>query len=247
MLAILTPTAHAGVSATFADACDKLDAGEYAEARDALAGMVEAGHMAPAVFFQLGNANYRLEDPGQAALAYRRASFLDPDHRESAQNLEFLRRTVGFVDTFEPSGWEFVQRIPSTWLSRGLTAGIWLAGLAAGAWIVIRRRPHWVGVSLLLCVVLGVGTAAAAGVFAAQKRAALPPGSSVVVVASDVVARSAPAETAAEVYSLPPGSALIPVAERGPWTYVDLPGELRGWVRASATEPLWPYDPVSAP
>ncbi|HEX2749913.1 MAG TPA: hypothetical protein VHM91_18030, partial [Verrucomicrobiales bacterium] len=60
-------------------------------------------------------------------------------------------------------------------------------------------------------------------------------------------ARNAPAEAAATVIQLPPGSELLPIKEEGYWTYCQIAGTeksapVRGWVRTDKTERLWPWN-----
>ncbi len=58
-------------------------------------------------------------------------------------------------------------------------------------------------------------------------------------------AYAAPAEASSQLISLPPGSEVMPLETRGNWFYCEVPTEgdtiLRGWVRSSLLQPLWPY------
>ena len=51
---------------------------------------------------------------------------------------------------------------------------------------------------------------------------------------------TAPAPDAKSVIDLPPGSEVRILRDSGPWRYVEIPGDLRGWIRAEALEPVWP-------
>ena len=57
-----------------------------------------------------------------------------------------------------------------------------------------------------------------------------------VVIASDVQARLATADTANSVLALPPGSEIKILNTRGDWVYAALPNNLRGWIPAKSAE-----------
>jgi hypothetical protein len=57
-----------------------------------------------------------------------------------------------------------------------------------------------------------------------------------IVVAKSVEARLAPADSAGLADSLPAGSRVRVLSERGDWVYCELPGEARGWVPQSTIE-----------
>lgn len=226
----------------YASACELLESGDHSAARDALQEIVKNEHYAAEVFFQLGNANFRLEEPGLAALSYHRALYLDPGHRESAQNLAFVEKRLGSISTDAHKTPEFVRKLPDRQLSRALTLGLWLIALALATFIAFRaRKPGLTAVAIAL-LIAGVCLSAASAWAAHGKDATRPNSETAIVIAEGAVARTAPATSASEVVSLPQGSEISIVAERGAWVYVDLPDELRAWLPAASTERLWPYD-----
>lgn len=78
------------------------------------------------LFYNLGNANYRLKQHGQAVLAYERALRLDPKHEDARFNLELLRNRR--PDHFAaPPGvflWSWVQRLVA---SKSIDDWVWLS------------------------------------------------------------------------------------------------------------------------
>ena len=234
---VLPATVAAAPESRFDTATAALEAGDHAAARDTLTEIVTAGRFAPEVFFQLGNAHYRLGDTGRAALAYQRALYLRPGYPEAAQNLALLERQTGSA-TSDSGKTQLLHSISKRTLSALLAAAIWVTGGCAALLVLGVWRP----VAASGCAA-GVLLAAALVWAGARKEAARPPANSAIIVASGTVARTAPSAGSSEIVALPAGSEVKLVSRRGDWAYVALDDELRGWVPGSAAELLWPYDP----
>src|SRR6476659_7144057 len=65
--------------------------GRLEEAATAYESLISAGNWNANVFYDLGNARYRLGDFGQAILNYERALALEPRHPEADANLRLAR------------------------------------------------------------------------------------------------------------------------------------------------------------
>jgi hypothetical protein len=191
----------------------------------------------------------RLALEGQASVWYRRALALDPSLAESHQNLRFLMaRTSGH--RFKTAGLaRFAEYLPRrTWIAI-LQGGAWTAVLAIVwlVWAAPRPGRRWPLVTLL-CLAAAVLITAACGLLGKASDKAPFTHRLVSLPGKDARARVAPAESAASVIDLPPGSELLPLREEGYWTYCEIPGgtddaPLRGWVRTATTEKLWPWEP----
>jgi tetratricopeptide (TPR) repeat protein len=245
LLAILSFCALSGLAcakddAAFAAAEKALDAGEFAEARDRFQAIVDAGGYAPEVFFGLGNSLYRLGETGPAALAYRRALFLDPAFAEAKQNLRFLAEKNHLVDTATEAQDGPVLRAPL--IVSAILGGIVLVGCGVAVLVAFRKRPKGLTVAAVFGISIGAAAAIAGAVLARRQDAARPPQGALIVVKEGAAGHSAPAGSASEILPLPPGSALRPEATRGSWAYVKLGDELKGWVDKGLLEELWPFD-----
>lgn len=244
VLTILTAPVDAAasdeaVASTYQQAVSAFENGDFGQARALFAGLIEAGHFAPEVFYNLGNTFYRLDDPGSAALQYRRATLLAPRHAEALQNLRFLRREYGFVESGSEAIRLFtrlVDRRTWTYLAVG---GSWLA-LVAGIGLITLRRGRMGAGLVLLAGLMIAGTAATALI--ARSRFLPAPTDLAVITAKDARALTAPASDAGMVIDLPPGSAVRVLEQRGKWDYVAIDDETRGWVPVEFVEPLWPFD-----
>src|SRR2546430_2165903 len=85
----------AGVSAAdesgFAKANQAYSEGRFQEAADGYESLVQSGQWNANLFYDLGNAYYRLGNFGKAILNYERALALDPRHPEADANLRLAR------------------------------------------------------------------------------------------------------------------------------------------------------------
>ena len=79
-----------------------LNKNKYKEAIEQFTTLINQKQFAPELFLQMGNAHYRLQNIGLAALSYRRALLLKSNSAEARQNLELIKDKTGFVDT-DPS------------------------------------------------------------------------------------------------------------------------------------------------
>jgi tetratricopeptide (TPR) repeat protein len=182
-------------------------------------------------WFNLGNACFRLNDLGHAALAYERALVLSPGHAEAAENLRFLRQKSG------------ARADERSWLQRALGAtppavAPWIA--VAGAWLgfgwagsALWRRTGSLGlIGGLFLVILsasyGAGVTWWRGV---QSRDAI-------VIAAGTEAKSEPAAASQTAGALPPGSRVHIVSTVAGWHYCELPAGARGWLAATDVESI---------
>lgn len=101
---------------------------DYTQAASSYEAILKAGYENADLYYNLGNAYYRLEEFGQAVLNYERALRLKPNFRDARQNLElaqsktedqitplpefFLAKwTKSFIGWFSPAGWRVVLLI----------------------------------------------------------------------------------------------------------------------------------------
>ena len=214
----------------FANANQLYDQGKFLEARQQYGAIAERGEWSANLFYNLGNANFRLGAPGLAALNYERALALDRAHPEAAMNLQLVRDRTGA--RFPAPSWSdrLGLRSSTNMLAVGGAAAVWF-GVFCFVRILTRRGRNsalaWVGLlaSIVTAALLG------AALWHREQDAALA-----VVTASEAQARLAPADRAGVAEGLPAGSRVRVLSERGEWTYCVLPGGGRGWLPAGTLE-----------
>ena len=121
----------ADVSTDF-NAANKLYAeGKFAPAAAAYEKILQSSAGSPALWFNYGNAEFKLGQPGRAIAAYRRAELLAPRDDEVRANLEFVRNQVA-GPTVRQSRWED-----------------WLGILSLNEWTLLAAGAFWLTFSLL--------------------------------------------------------------------------------------------------
>ena len=228
-LALLGGSALAG-DGTFDAANQAYDQGKFSEAKIGYEKLVEAGEWSANLFYNHGNADHRLGAPGRAILDYERALALDPAHPEARANVEVLRKQTG------------AKRRAAVWQDKFLG---WPAG---DAWVVVTAAAGWgalFGFALIFTAKreekTGLWIVTTAGALACAYAVAVlwwqgRESAAAIIVVQSTEARFAPADTAGLTETLPAGSRVQVLSERGEWIYCALPGQKRGWIPRPALE-----------
>jgi tetratricopeptide (TPR) repeat protein len=203
----------------------------------ALASYLEAeasGYVSGALYFNMGNAHFRLDEMGEAIRHYEKARVWMPNSAELAHNLVVAQeRTVDTFSRLPDPFWRMARHRLGDVLS---PAALYVLGLlfytaSAGALAVrIRRgKSPWlrriaaVGGVLAVCFVgLGIGSSYER---ARDVRA--------VVLADAVRLLEQPNGAASEV-DIHEGTMVDVLATRGAWSEIRLPNGVRGWIQVEA-------------
>ena len=214
----------------FAKANQAYGEARYQEAAAGYQELVRSGNWNATVFYNLGNAQYRLGNFGQAILNYERALALDPRHPEADANLRLARDEAHALELRKNSIERYASMGTVKQWSIAAAAGFWVALFMA---LILTRKRSAARVSL---VVLGL-VACGVSVFAIVTLENGPSGKALAVVTGkNVTARVATADSAQTVLVLPAGSEIKLLSERGDWIYAELPNDQHGWIPASAAE-----------
>ena len=210
---------------------------EYAQGhfKEAIAGyetLVRSGPLSANLFYDLGNAYFRTGDFGRAILNYKRALALEPHHPEAAANLQIARDEARALEMQQSWPERYLQFASVNQYSTAAAVAFWTGAFCMVGLIFTRRRSH----RLIALLILSL-SAFALAIFAIYEIGYGSKGRALaVVIASDVQARLATADTANSVLALPAGSEIKILNTRGDWVYAALPNNLRGWIPAKSAE-----------
>lgn len=250
LLCCLVPVSQAASSTPTADnAVAAYQAGQYSKA---LQLFTDAGSVAnPAVrLYNMGNCEYRLGHPGQAALLYAQALLIDPGFPEAQANLAFIQRkegallpsrsTLDRVFTFFSCSQLWVATIVCTALF-----ALGIALLAANR----RRHPGWVYTIIIPAFLLSLLCATNWVYYLGQAKPALTalPPQDVAYILSPTTARNAADEAGSSIIRLNPATPVRLLAQRGSWCYIETATGVRGWIPAAAAQALQPGAPPRMP
>lgn len=224
---------------TYGKANAAYESGKYEQATRLYLKSFEEGQASEELFYNLGNAYFKQQNHGEAALWYRRALILNPRMPEPRQNLLTVKNRVGLLD-FEPKGIDqTIARFRESELVALLTACVWLTLLCLASLLFVKGLRPWRSLLIIAtCLLAGLSIVSYLGLDIYRNRIAID--HRAVITATDAIAQTSPVPDANTVTELPPGSEIRIVTASGPWQYIDIPGELRGWVKTEALTPLWP-------
>lgn len=206
--------------------------GHFREAVELYQSLAGAGETSAALFYNIGNAHYRLGEFGQAILSYERALALEPHQPEVEANLRLVRDKARALELKPNRVEQLVAYTTPTQYSVVAAIGFWIAAFALTGLYLSRRRSAL----LLALTMLGLFTFAAAAYALYTLESGSGGHALAIVTAKSIEARLATADSAGTVLVLPAGSEVRILSTRGDWTYAALPNDLRGWIPANSAE-----------
>lgn len=212
----------------------------YRESADAFERLVARGVQNGKLYYNLGNAYYRLGDLGRAILAYRRARLYAPRDGPLEANLRSAR-ALRANRIEEPARNRLLGNLLFWHVNTTARGRLYFAVTVFSAiWLVLtvnlffgRRFATAIFLGgLLLSGISGISVAA-------QLRAGArhPDG---VILAEDVVARTGNGESYQPMFEedLQPGVEFTLIERRGDWLRIRLPDDQEGWIPADSAETL---------
>lgn len=206
--------------------------GRFQDAIEGYQSLVQAGRWSANLFYDLGNAWFRAGDFGRAILNYERALALDSHHPEAQANLRLARDEARALELRKNRVDRYVETGTVAQYSIAAAAAFWVAVFVATRLLFSRRRSF----AQVTLIVLSIAIFGAA-VFAIYTKEMGPRGRDLAIVTGkDTEARIATADSASSVLTLPAGSEITVLSERGDWIYAVLPNDLRGWIKGTSAE-----------
>ena len=225
-------TAHANQNPTFEKANQDYSEGHFQEAVDGYQNLVKSGQWSANLFYNLGNAWFRLGNSGEAILSYERAVALDPHHPEAAANLILVRDEARALELKRTRLERYVEAGTPTQYSIAASIAFWCVLFGVARLFFMRRRSV-----VLVSLVIFATVVFAAAVFVLFSLETGNKGRALAIVTGQKIeARLATADNSNTILALPPGSEIKVLSQRGDWLYAELPNDLRGWIPANAAE-----------
>jgi hypothetical protein len=229
-----------------ADVQTAFDKGDLRRTHELAESLLQEGHLSPRLFELLGHVRYRQGDLGRAALWYERASLFPPPVPELRQNIFHIRERTGNI-AFPANGFrdQFAARLTRTeWLKLAIGSA-WVFVFALVIYhLFVRSSTLRTLLMLVRVMAIAITTMAFLGwhwhpSFDKLNHLAF-------VTSSDTKAYTAATVTSGDVMTLPPGSQVRRLEDRGAWQYIEMPTKddfKRGWVKAETLTPFWPFAP----
>jgi tetratricopeptide (TPR) repeat protein len=235
---VATATATSSVHASFERGVKLYEQGEFEAAAEVFDEILATGVDDPVVHYNLANSCFKAGLLGRAIYHYRRAHALAPRDEDIAANLEYARflaldAVEGEARTdLKVEGW--LDRVTSEEVFR-VAALFWvLAGVAGILWQLLPGRAVFWQRSFVLLLVIWALSFGLAGTVARRADRL----DEAVVLAREAKVHNGPGDTFATAFVLHEGAEVVVEGERGDWTEISLPGELRGWISSESIAKL---------
>src|SRR5205085_5913606 len=217
-------------SAQFVKANQEYAAGDFQSAINDCEELVRSGQDAPNLFYNLGNAYFRQRNFGRAILNYERALLLNRHFAEAQANLRIAQDEARALE-LSPTRWESWFAVANeNQFAVAAVFAFWI-GMSAIAIFVFNRRRSFLALSILSLSIFAIAIIGVCQLGHGKN------GNGLAIVTEDKVeARIATADNANRVLTLPAGSEIKIVSQRGDWIYAALPNNLRGWMPAISAE-----------
>ena len=214
----------------FAKANQEYAAGDFKAAIADYEALVRSGQDTANLFYNLGNAYFRKSDFGRAILNYERALALEPHPPEAEANLRIARDEARALELLPTSSERLLAFATVNQYVILAAITFWFTIFAIATLIFNRRR------SAFTFSILSLSILAAAIVPIYQLSHGKTGRGLAIVIGDNVEARLATADNANRVLTLPAGSEIQIVSQRGDWIYAVLPNNLHGWMPANSVE-----------
>ena len=207
---------------------------DYAGAVKAYESVINKGSSSGALYFNLGNAYFRLNEIPKAVLYFEKARILDPNDEDIQYNLRLANLKI--VDKVEPKGeisfYEFMKNIidfrPSSGWGAWAVVSIWLALLMFALFLfsqrfILKKTGFYGGIAFLVLffAFLALG----------WQRHGLETEPYAIITASESNVKTSPEDSSGNAFVLHGGTKVKIQENVGEWNYIRLTDGKAGWAK----------------
>ena len=221
----------------FEEANAKYEAQNFKEVAMAYEELVREGKAGTAVYYNLGNAYFRLGQKGKALASYERALAISPGDRDTRWNLDIVKSALPDRIQALPENivvdWikQMTEPVPVNQINLFFTAGLLLFFGFAVLNFIFPGIKRWVRffqvLTVLALMVLGA-------LFFVKWREVKDP--RIVVLDKEVYAHYGPSNKETKAFLLHEGAEGKVLDETGDWFYIVLKNKNSGWIPKGSCE-----------
>jgi tetratricopeptide (TPR) repeat protein len=228
-MAATMPRSWAGDAENTFEAANKLyEQGKYSAAAAEYEKLIAAGKVSGALYFNRGNALFKMGQLGRAIASYRQAQLLAPRDADVRENLQFARTRARGGSMYRAPRWRA--------LIANLSVNEWTLLTAAALAVVFillaaRERRRDLKNQLRDGILFAAAAAVVFGVCLGITINTLYFTNPAIVVAGEVEVRNGPLDDAPSVFKLRDGAELEVLDQKDGWYQVLDPAQRIGWLR----------------
>ena len=216
--------------------------GAYDKAVEEYNAILEGGEYSMELYYNLANANFKMDNIGKAILYYNKALRIAPSQEDVQHNLAIAeaqtKDRVGEETTFFFAEWMRALRNTMSCTAWSVLSLVMFALFLAFALLFLLASPikvRKVGFYCALCaVVLFVATTS----FAISSRNDILTHDEAIVLSSAISVKSSPDRSATELFVLHEGTKVRIVSEIDEWCEVVLADGKKGWLQKNDIEEI---------
>lgn len=223
-----------GYEETFYKANTAYRQDRFQEAADSYAQLITAGYKNGNMYYNLGNAYFRLDKPGYAILNYERARILIPRDADLNFNLKYARDRIqdsieepqGFLETafFWVGSFNFKELL---YCFAALNLFFW--GIL---FVRLFKKTEWTYYASMILFILWMITGASSGL----KWDILSTDDRAVILEKETNILSGPDAKDTVLFKLHEGTVVHHERSEEGWSLISLPDKKRGWIKDGALE-----------
>jgi len=199
------------------------------------------------IYYNLGNAYFKINQIGKAVLNYERALFFDSNDNDTEYNLELANQRIrDKIEAVAPSIFELWWRAYISWFtSIGWSViAILLIWIALGGFVIYRYerfiqfQREGFYVFLIALILFLFAFAAAAGRSLVDKNYQFA-----IVMSPSAVIKSEPSESSTNLFLIHEGLKLQLLNTESNWIEIEMPDGNIGWIKNEDIVPVNPFKP----
>lgn len=218
----------------FDQATTAYNAGEYEKAIGFYQNILENGEHSASVYYNLGNAYYKLNEIAESIYFYEKALLLSPNDEEIKTNLSYAQNmTLDAIDTIPETGITKIFRN----ITGKLTFDQWAYMAVAAMFVFVllyiafynfnyskRKRWAFIGslIALFICII--------ALLFAYIQQKDFNANQPAIIFAEESIIKAEPNETSQQVFVLHAGTKVNVLDALDDWNKISLTDGKTGWI-----------------
>jgi|ERR1051326_2900955 tetratricopeptide (TPR) repeat protein len=214
--------------------------GNFAQAAEEYEKLIADGYISAELFYNLGNAYYKLDKLSKSILNYERAKKLSPNDDDINFNLKLANQRT--VDKIEPTPklfldewWDSLKssQTEKTWSLRSISCFVlflfFIGVFILSSHSINKQFGFWLGLVFFTLTLVSFS-------IARGRYKDITMHNSAVILSSSAEVKNAPAESGTKLFILHEGAKVFAPEISGEWVRIELSSDKVGWVKKSQLE-----------